>query len=111
MIEHIHKDVCTGTYNKHGEHVETSTYSIDFDIEYEELNPMCKDLLKTIKDKECFVFYLTIPISQGTYYRIEDRYFDMEYINKITFNDYYLTINEFKIFYNAIMDFGKSRRW
>ena len=111
MIEHIHKDVCNFTYNKNGECIETSRYAIDFDVEYEELNPMCRDLLKTIKDENCFVFYLTIPISTGLGYQIEKKYFDMEYINKITFNGYYLTIDGFKIFYNAIMDFGGAKRW
>jgi hypothetical protein len=112
MIEHIHKDVCMGTYNKYGEGIETSQYAIDFDVEYEELTPMCKDLLETIKDKECFVFYLTIPIPTGLGgYQIENRYFDMQYISKITFKEYYLTIDNFKVFYNAIMDFGEAKRW
>lgn len=111
MIEHIHKDVCTFDFNKHGESIGALKYNIDFDVEYEKLNPMCRDLLKIIKDENCFKFWICCPQWKGLHYELEDVYFDMEWIDKITFHDYYLIIDRFKVFYNAIFNFGKAGNW
>ena len=112
--EHIHKDVCSLVYNKYGELLkdETTRYAIDIDVEINApLNKMCRDLLSLIKDDDVFVFDIVYPIPRYNYYEISDRIFDLEYVTKIVFEDYYLLINDVKIFYNAIFDFNKRKRW
>lgn len=111
--EHIHKDVCTLVCNKYGELLkdETTCYAIDIDVEVNApLNKMCRDLLALIKDKDVFVFDIVYPIPQHSY-SVESRIFDLEYVEKIVFEEYYLLINDVKIFYNAIFDFNKRKRW
>lgn len=111
--EHIHKEVCNLTFNKYGELIkdETTRYAIDIDVEINApLNKMCRDLLSLIKQDDVFVFDIVYPIPQYNY-RIEDRIFDLEYVTKIVFEEYYLLIDGVKIFYNAIFDFNKRKRW
>ena len=113
MIEYIHKDVCSLSFNKYGQIIkdETTRYAIDIDVEINtQLNKMCMDLLSLIKDDDVFVFDIVYPIPQYNY-KIEDRIFDLEYVKKIVFEEYYLVINDVKIFYNAIFDFNKRKRW
>ena len=112
-LEHIHKDVCNLSYNKHGELLkdETTRYAIDIDVEINApLNKMCRDLLSLIKNDDVFVIDIVYLIPQHNY-RIEDRIFDLEYVKKIVFEEYYLIINNVRIFYNAIFDFNKRKRW
>jgi hypothetical protein len=111
--EHIHKDVCNLVYNKCGELLkdEITRYTIDIDVEINTpLNKMCKDLLSLIKDDDVFVFDIVYPIPQYSY-KIQERIFDLKYVKKIVFEEYYLVINDVKIFYNAIFDFNKRRKW
>lgn len=113
MNEHIHKDVCTIAYDKHGQIIKDkiTTYTIDIDVEIKtQLNKMCEDLLSLIKDDDVFVFDIVYPIPQYNYH-IEAGIFDLQYVKRIVFEEYYLLINDVKIFYNAIFDFNKRRRW
>lgn len=113
MIEHIHKDVCNLVYNKHGQLLkdEIIRYSIDIDVEINApLNQMCKDLLSLIKDDDVFVIDIVYPIPQYKY-EIEPRIFDLKHITQIIFEEYYLIINDVKIFYNAIFGFNKRGSW
>ena len=113
MTEHIHKDVCNLVYDKHGQLLKdgTTRYTIDIDVEINApLNKMCKDLLSLIKDDDVFAFDIVYPIPQYGY-SIEERIFDLEYVKRIVFEEYYLVINDVKIFYNAIFDFNKRRIW
>ena len=71
---------------------------------------MCGDLLSLIKDDDVFHFDIVYPIPQCDYL-IKERVFDLKYIKKIVFEEYYLLINDVKIFYNAIFDFNKRKRW
>ena len=111
--EHIHKDVCNLVYNKYGELLkdETTRYEIDIDVEINvPLNKMCGDLLSLIKDDDVFFFDIVYPLPQYNY-RIEARIFDLKYVSSIVFEEYYLMINNVKIFYNAIFDFNKRIKW
>lgn len=111
--EHIHKDVCNLIYNKYGELLkdEITRYEINVDVEINApLNKMCRDLLSLIKDDDVFVFDIVYPVPQYNY-RVESRIFDLEYVEKIVFEEYYLLIDDVKIFYNAIFDFNKRKRW
>ena len=111
--EHIHKDVCDFVFDKYGDLLkdETIQYAIDIDVEINApLNKMCRDLLSLIKDKDVFVFDIVYPIPNYNY-RISGRIFDLEYVTKIVFEEYYLLINDVKIFYNAIFDFNKRKKW
>lgn len=113
MTEHIHKDVCTIAYDKYGQIIKdkTTSYTIDIDVEINApLNKMCEDLLSLIKDDDVFVFDIVYPIPQYNYH-IEERIFDLQYVKRIVFEEYYLLINDVKIFYNAIFDFNKRKRW
>lgn len=113
MTEHIHKDVCNLVYDKHGQLLkdESTQYTIDIDVEINApLNQMCKDLLSLIKDDDVFVIDIVYPIPQDGY-KINPIIFDLEYIERIVFEEYYLRINNVKIFYNAIFGFSKRRRW
>ena len=113
MTEHIHKDVCTIAYDKYGQILKGKTirYSIDIDVEINvPLNKMCEDLLSLIKDDDVFHFDIVYPIPQCDYL-IKERIFDLKYVKKIVFEEYYLLINDVKIFYNAIFDFNKRKRW
>lgn len=113
MTEHIHKEVCNFTFDKYGQILKDnkSQYTIDIDVEINTtLNQMCKDLLALIKDDDVFVIHIVYPIPQYSY-RIEARIFDLEYVKRIVFEEYYLQIDGVKIFYNAIFGFKKRRRW
>ena len=102
MTEHIHKDVCNLVYDKHGQLLkdEITRYTIDIDVEINTpLNKMCGDLLSLIKDDDVFVFDIVYLIPEYNY-RIEERIFDLEYVKKIVFEEYYLVINDVKILKN-----------
>ena len=112
--EHIHKDVETLPLDKHGEIIEDkiSYYSIDFDIIINTpLNQMCKDLINLLKRDDVFHFDITRPVSNGGSYEIRDTIWDLALIRKIVFEEYYLMIDDYKIFYNEIMGFSKRIKW
>lgn len=112
VIETVHKEFVAFTYDKYGELCDTpKRYDVDFEITYGDLNAMCKDLLKILRDKDVQKFWISHPIYHLGYYEIEDSYFDLEFVKKIKFEEYYLEIDGYKIFYNAIFDFGKARNW
>ena len=112
--EHIHKDVETLPFDKHGGIIEDkiSYYSIDFDIIINtSLNQMCKDLINLLKRDDVFHFDITRPVSNGVNYEIKDTIWDLALIRKIVFEEYYLMIDDYKIFYNEIMGFSKRIKW
>lgn len=113
MTEHIHKDVCMIAYDQYGQIFKDKTdiYTIDIDVEIKtQLNKMCEDLLSLIKDDDVFHFDIVYPVPQWDYL-IKGRIFDLKYVKKIVFEEYYLLINDIKIFYNAIFDFNKREKW
>ena len=109
----IEKEFVTVTLNKHGEVVKTSDpIPIRINVEINTtLNKMCQDLLDLIKKDGVFGFYITHPINKLIRVEIIQSFYDLEYVEDIVFEDYYLMIDGRKIFYNAIFDFGKSNRW
>ena len=113
MDEKIVKEFVTLSYNKYGELVETTEpQRISIDVEYDDLNPMCRDFLKMLKDDNVFSFSITTVDSYSSFEpKIARWYYDLINISKIEFKEYYLMINDTKIFYNAIFDFAKARRW
>ena len=113
MIVIIEKTFLTYYYNKHGELVETSQpQKIHVEVEIKtELNKMCQDLLDLLKEDDVFSFSIVHPVVGWLEVKIEKRYFDLEFIEKIVFDEYYLTIDGYKIFYNAIFKFDKEKRW
>lgn len=115
----IDKDFITLPFNRDGElHEDYDITCGKIHIEVEErvkLSKMCKDLLKILKKKDVFSIYIVHPIMTWGVPEIEKHYFDLETVEKIIFDDYYLIFKgEYfchKIFYNAIFDFGKATRW
>ena len=109
----IEKTFTTLSYNKHGELVEASppeTIHIEVEIKTE-LSPMCRDLLKLLQEEDVFIFSLTHVSTGWVNVTIKKSFFDLEYIGKIVFDEYFLTIDGWKLFYNAIFDFNKEKRW
>lgn len=109
----IEKTFVTFSYNKYGELVETSQpQKIHVEVEIKtELNKMCQDLLDLLKDDDVFSFSLTHVSTGWVDAEIKKSFFDLEYIEKIVFDEYFLTIDGWKLFYNAIFDFNKEKRW
>ena len=75
MIEEVQKEFITLSLNKYGEVVEAKDSPIDFKIEYEELNPMMKDLVKILKDKNISSIALTYVDNSGFMPKIEKEVF------------------------------------
>ena len=112
VVETVHKEFVEFSYNKYGKICDTpKRYDVDFEITYGDLNTMCKDLLKILKDKDVSRFWICHPHYHIGHYTIENSYFDLESVKKIKFEEYYLEIDGYKIFYNAIFDFGKAMNW
>lgn len=112
VVEHIHKLFVNVAFNKYGEYESSSDVcSVDIDVEYDELNQLCKDLLEIIKSENVKSFWICKPHYCGLSYDIRDEYFDLEWIEKIVFKEYYMLIDGYKILYNSIFDFGRSRNW
>lgn len=109
----IEKTFVTLSYNKHGELVETSQpQKIHVEVEIKtELNKMCQDLLDLLKEDDVFSFSLTHVSTGWVDAKIKKSFFDLEYIEKIVFDEYFLTIDGWKLFYNAIFNFNKEKRW
>ena len=105
MIEHIHHDVEGMILDKNEKLKKKLLYQIDFDVEYTTLNSMCKDILEILKDKNNHYIVIVKPVWKGLHFEIEKVPFDFQWIKKIVFEEYYVVINDYTIFYNAIFDF------
>ena len=115
----IDKDFITLPFNRDGNlHEDYNIICGKIHIEVEErvkLSKMCKDLVKILKKKNVFSIYIVHPILHWGTAEVEKHYFDLETVEKIIFDDYYLVFEgeyfRHKIFYNAIFDFGEDKRW
>ena len=113
MNDKIEKEFLTFSYDKYGKFTEVSD-PIPINVEVEiktELSPMCKDLLELLKDKDVFSFSLVCVVENYGSPKIDTIYFDLEFLDKIVFDEYFLEIGRFKIFYNGIFGFSKAKRW
>jgi hypothetical protein len=104
MIETVHKDFTQLNINKHNEIKTIENYTIDFTITYNTLNPMLKDIVKLLKDKNISSISLT-TIDDTAMPKIIKKIIHLEHINTITIGDYYLKIDNDKIFFNNIFNF------
>lgn len=109
----IEKTFTTLSYNTYGEIVEVShPEKIHVEVEIKsELSPMCRDLLELLKDDDVFSFSLTHVYTGWVNAEIKKTFFNLEHIDQIVFDEYFLEINGFKVFYNAIFDFNEEKRW
>ena len=99
--------------DKYGKYIEDSeeTIKVEYEIEYEDnLPPKMQDFIKLLKEDG--VLAIWVAYYEGGFNNgIVERVWNFEYIDKITFKSYYLEINGRKIFYDAIFDFYKAKRW
>lgn len=109
----IEKKFTTFGFDKNGSLVDISAPNqIHIDVKINtELSTMCKDLLNLIKDDDVFSISITHAKTGWVDASVKKSFFDLEYVKEIVFEDYYLRINGLKIFYNAIFDFKKEKRW
>lgn len=102
MKETIKKEFVNCSLNKYGEVVDDP---INFTIEYEEPNAMCKDIIKILKNEHIHSLSLTSVEDSGFILKIEKTILMLRDVEEIVFKEYYMLINGRRILYNAIFNF------
>lgn len=105
MIETIKKEFVSCSVNKYGEIVEVVDTPVDFTIEYEEPNAMCKDIIKILKDEHIHALAMTSIEDGGFIPKLEKTILRLVDVKEIIFKEYYMLINGRRILYNAIFNF------
>lgn len=109
-IEHSNEFI---SIDKYGKYIRDSeeTIKVKYEIEYDEnLPPKMQDFIKLLKEDGVLDIWV-VYYDSNFYNDIVKKVWNFEYIDKITFKDYYLEIGGLKIFYDAIFDFYKAKRW
>ena len=105
MIEKIHKEFNRLALNNRSEVINIGESPIDFELEYDEINSMGKDLIKELKDKNVYALSLTMVNDRGFLPEIEKTILELAWVDKIIIRDYYMLIDGRKILFNGIFNF------